>query len=209
MERIRIKIFLYFRLVVLALLMSCLAPGPGATSARPSGFAAKVAALGGELRIIIQKSRNVLTLYKGMTPVKSYWAAFGKGHRRGDKRQAGDKRTPEGDFYICSMNHSDRFYKFMGISYPGTRHAEAAMKRGLITYGQYLDIWRANGERRQPPWDTALGGAIGIHGRLLNAAISRVPNPANWTDGCIALNNTDVEEIFSVASLGTPVTILP
>jgi len=203
------NIFLYFRLVFLALLVSCLSPAPEAGTSRPSGLGAKIAGLAGELRIVIQKSRNVLTLYKGMTPVKSYWAAFGKGYHKGDKRRVGDKRTPEGDFYICTMNHSERFYKFMGLSYPDIRHAEDAMKRGLITYAQYLEIWRANGERRQPPWDTALGGAIGIHGRVLNSAISRVPNPANWTDGCIALNNADVDEIFSVASLGTPVTILP
>jgi murein L,D-transpeptidase YafK len=209
MERMWSNISLYVRLVVLALVMSCLSPGPEANTAKPSGIAAKAASLGGELRIIIQKSRNVLTLYKGMTPVKSYWAAFGKGHRKGDKRRAGDKRTPEGDFYICSMNHSERFYKFMGISYPGIRHAEDAMKQGHITYAQYLDVWWAIAERRQPPWDTALGGAIGIHGRMLDSAITQVPNPANWTDGCIALNNEDVDEIYSVASVGTPVTILP
>lgn len=202
-------IFLYIRLIAASLLVSCLSPAPEGSAVQLSGLAAKAASLGGELRIIIQKSRNVLTLYKGMVPVKSYWAAFGKHHRWGDKRRSGDKRTPEGDFFICSMNHSERFYKFMGISYPSVRHAEDGLKRGLITSDQYREIRRANGERRQPPWDTLLGGAIGIHGRVLKSAISRIPDPANWTDGCIALNNADVDELFSVVTLGTPVTILP
>jgi murein L,D-transpeptidase YafK len=144
-----------------------------------------------------------------MTPVKSYWAAFGKGHNKGDKRSKGDKKTPEGEFFICSMNHSKRFYKFMGISYPGVRHAEEGLRRGLITASEYRDIRQAIEESRQPPWETRLGGAIGIHGRTLDTAIKRVPNPPNWTDGCIALNNMDVDEVFSVASVGTPVTILP
>ncbi len=202
-------VFLYFRLILLAAIISCLSPAADNGESRPSGLKAEIASLSGELRIVIQKSRNVLTLYKGPVPVRSYWAALGTGYRRGDKLRVGDKRTPEGDFFICSMNHSERFYKFMGISYPGIRRAEEAMREGVITYAQYLDIWRANIERRQPPWDTALGGAIGIHGRILKSAISQVPNPANWTDGCIALNNQDVDELFSVASLGTPVTILP
>ena len=55
-----------------------------------------------------------------MTPVKTYPAVFGRGYSDGDKRMTGDLRTPEGDFYICTMNPSKRFYKFMGLSYPGT-----------------------------------------------------------------------------------------
>ena len=199
-------LLLYLRIIGVVLLMSCLSPGP---DARPAGLAAELAAISGELRIVIQKSRNVLTVYKGMTPVKSYWAAFGKGYRQGDKRRKGDKRTPEGHFYICSMNHSDRFYKFMGISYPGIAHAEEGMRRGDISYAEYLAIWNAIAGQQQPPWDTRLGGAIGIHGRTQREAITRVPDPANWTEGCIALNNPDVDELFSIASLGTPVTIIP
>lgn len=198
--------FLYLRIIGVVLLMSSLSPAP---EARPAGLAFELAALSGELHIVIQKSRNVLTVYKGITPVKSYWAAFGKGYRQGDKRRKGDKRTPEGHFYICSMNHSERFYKFMGISYPGIAHAEHAMNRGDISYAEYLAIWNAIAGRQQPPWDTNLGGAIGIHGRTFRKAIDRVPDPVNWTDGCIALDNKDVDELFSVASVGTAVSIIP
>lgn len=209
MEWMVTRFFLYSRFAVLLLLMGSLSPAPPAVSARPSDLAMKLAAHDGELRFVIQKSRNVLTVYKGTTPVRSYWAALGKGYDRGDKHRMGDKRTPEGHFYICSMNSSERFYKFMGISYPSYRHAEEGMRLGLITYEQYREIWNANVERRQPPWDTPLGGAIGIHGRIQNTAIQRIPKPVNWTDGCIALNNADVDELFSVAAIGTPVTIIP
>src|SRR5512134_2314465 len=170
-ERMGTKIFLYGRFAVLMFLMGSLSPAPPAVSARSSELAVKLASLSGELRIVIQKSRNVLTLYKGMTPVRSYWAALGKGYYQGDKNRSGDKRTPEGHFYICSMNNSERFYKFMGISYPSIQHAEKGMMQGLITYDQYREIWNAITELRQPPWDTALGGAIGIHGRIRDTAV--------------------------------------
>ncbi len=202
-------VLLYLRIFAAVLLVSCLSPSPCPPSNRPSGIAARLSAFDGELRIVVQKSKNVLTLYKGMTPVKSYWAVFGKGYNAGDKRERGDKRTPEGEFYICSLNHSERFYKFMGISYPGISQAKTGLQRGVITESEYREIERAIQERRQPPWDTELGGAVGIHGRLLDAAIKRTPNLLNWTDGCIALDNADVDEIFSVVSIGTPVTILP
>lgn len=71
-------------------------------------------------------------------------------------------------------------------------------------------IKKAIDERQQPPWDTELGGAVGIHGRMLDDPVfPQALSRQNWTDGCIALNNSDVDEIYSVVSLGTPVTILP
>jgi murein L,D-transpeptidase YafK len=169
-----------------------------------------VDALAGELRIVIWKSHYTLTLYKGDRPVKTYRAVFGKGFRDGDKQKMGDKRTPEGEFFICTMNHSKRFYKFMGLSYPGPGHAENGLRSGLISPEEYGAIRKANEERLQPPWDTRLGGAVGIHGRMLGPAVDSSQLTAmNWTDGCIALENSDVDEIYSVVSLGTPVTILP
>ncbi len=209
MEGVFGKFFFTVRLFVLLLFISCLSPGPDARQTPASVLYAKLASISGELRIVIQKSRYVLTIYKGMTPVKSYWAVFGKGYRGGDKLRRGDKRTPEGEFYICSLNHSERFYKFMGISYPGVRHAEYGFQNSMITASEYNDIINAIQERRQPPWDTRLGGAVGIHGRMLANAVRPVPHMVNWTDGCIALNNEDVDELYSVVGLGTPVHILP
>jgi murein L,D-transpeptidase YafK len=207
---IRRNMFFSVRLLGALLLLSCLSPAPDAPAGKPPTFATFVSDLPGQLRIVIWKSQYTLTLYKGDYPVKTYRAVFGKGYQDGDKQRTGDKRTPEGEFFICTMNHSKRFYKFMGLSYPGPDHAENGLRSGMISPEQYEAIRKANEERQQPPWDTALGGAVGIHGRMLGPAVDSSQLTAkNWTDGCIALENADVNEIFSVVSLGTPVTILP
>lgn len=200
------KIFFFLRLLLSLLVLSCVSPAPDQPAPNVSTFSTFLSSLPGDLRVVIWKSHYTLTLYKGAQPVKTYRAVFGKGYQNGDKEKVGDRRTPEGDFFICTMNHSKRFYKFMGLSYPGIKHAEAALKNGLITMKEYEQIRKANDERQPPPWDTKLGGAVGIHGRMIGSATG---SGTNWTDGCIALENTDVDEIYSVVSLGTPVTILP
>jgi len=210
MSRTRRNIFFLLRLFITVVLLSCLSPLPESPAAKPTTFAQRVSVLAGQLKLVIWKSHYTLTLYKGEAPVKTYRAVFGRGFRDGDKRKMGDKRTPEGDFYICTMNHSKRFYKFMGLSYPGLKHAETALQEQLITPAEYMMIKKALDDRQQPPWDTRLGGAVGIHGRMLDGTIPPQSFTAtNWTEGCIALDNEDVDEIYSVVSLGTPVTILP
>jgi murein L,D-transpeptidase YafK len=173
------------------------APAPGASSGA------------GQYRIVIRKSDYSLTLFRDGRAVKTFRAAFGEAYREGDKRSLGDKRTPEGDFYICTMHPSKRFYKFLGLSYPALKHAEYGLRSGMISEGEFRMIKKALEEGQQPPWGTRLGGAVGIHGRTVTAAGVPSPGPANWTYGCIALDNADLDEIFSVVSLGTPVTILP
>ena len=189
-------------------LVAVLSPLPDAPGTTTAAFLAMISSLRGDPSIVIWKSHYSLTLYKGDVPVKTYPAVFGKGLPDGDKEKAGDKRTPEGDFYICTMNHSKRFYKFMGLSYPGIKHADRGLRRGIISVREYSEIERANTEGRQPPWETKLGGAIGIHGRLQDDRIA-LTTRENWTDGCIALANADVDELFSILQLGTAVTILP
>ena len=210
MEGARRNIFFSLRLLAALLLLSCISPLPEAPAGKPATFASLLDAMAGQLRLVIWKSHYTVTLYKGETPVKTYRAVFGKGYQDGDKRMMGDKRTPEGEFYICTMNHSKRFYKFMGLSYPGLKHAEQGLQADMISHRQFYTIRKALDERQPPPWDTRLGGAVGIHGRMLeDAAVPRALFSPNWTDGCIALDNADIDEIYSVVSLGTPVTILP
>ncbi len=210
MERIPRNISFFLRLLASVLLVSCLSPAPEVPGEKPITFAGFVAGLPGTPSLVIWKSNYTLTLYKGSRPVKTYHAVFGKGFRDGDKQRAGDKRTPEGEFYVCTMNHSKRFYKFMGLSYPGVAQADRGLREKLISRREHDSIVQAIGERQQPPWDTRLGGAVGIHGRMFDgAAPADYYSVLNWTDGCIALDNADVDELFSVLSLGTPVTILP
>jgi len=201
-------IALTLRFVLAIILASVLSPLPDVPGTSTREFTSLLSRMEGATSLVIWKSQYSLTLFKGDSPVKTYWALFGKGYGDGDKERSGDKRTPEGNFYICSMNHSKRFYKFLGLSYPGLKHAERAVQQRLISPREYREIEDAQRELRQPTWDTRLGGAIGIHGRTFEDP-SVWAQRTNWTDGCIALSNNDIDEIFSVVSLGTPVTILP
>lgn len=210
MARIRKNICFALRLLAAFLLLICISPAPQAPVGKATTFASRLSSTPGRLKLVIWKSHYTVTLYKGETPVKTYRAVFGKGYQDGDKRMEGDRRTPEGEFYICTMNHSKRFYKFMGLSYPGLRHAEYGIQSRTISPVEYTMIKKAIEGRRQPPWETRLGGAVGLHGIMPDAEnAQRRYVGANWTDGCIALDNADVDEIYTVVSLGTPVTILP
>jgi murein L,D-transpeptidase YafK len=192
------------------LLLTCISPLPETPTRHTDAFETLLSSLDGKITLVIRKSRYSMILYKGEISIKTYQAVFGKGYGEGDKQRMGDRRTPEGDFYICTMNHSKRFYKFMGISYPGLQHAEYGLKSRMISPVEYTMIKKAIEERLSPPWETRLGGAVGIHGRTPGASDERRQSiDINWTDGCIALDNADVDEIYRVVSLGTPVTILP
>jgi len=209
MVRIRRNSYLALRLLAVFLLLSCISPAPEAPTGKRNSLVSLLSSIAGQSKLVIWKSRYTVTLYKGNTAVKTYRAVFGKGYRDGDKQMRGDRRTPEGDFYICTMNDSKRFYKFMGISYPGLKHAEAGLQSRMISPDEYAMIKKAIEGRLLPPWETRLGGAVGIHGRTLEAGNAQQYVIQNWTDGCIALDNADIDEIYTVVSLGTPVTILP
>ena len=196
------------RLFTAVILAAVLSPQPDAPGANAAAFASLLSSLRGPTVLMVWKSGYVVTLYKGSIPIKTYRAVFGKGYADGDKEQMGDRRTPEGDFYICSMNPSRRFHKFLGLSYPDLRHAESGLRKGIISVREYAEIRKAIGERRQPPWETKLGGAVGIHGRTIEDPAAQ-PERRNWTDGCIALANADVDELFGVVGIGTQVTIVP
>jgi len=118
----------------------------------------------------------------------------------GDKIRQGDRRTPEGDFYIFTKNDKSAFYLSLGISYPNAPHAERGLRDGLITKAQYNTIMQALDSHKTPPQNTKLGGDIYIHG---NGAGS------DWTWGCVALENPDVRELFQAIPVGTPVRIEP
>ncbi len=111
--------FFYPQVRVPLLLFCCLSPLSGTPTRKAETFATLVAALPGEPRLVIWKSQYTLTLYKGMVPVKTYPAVFGRGYSDGDKRKTGDKRTPEGDFYICTMNPQQAFLQVHGAQLSG------------------------------------------------------------------------------------------
>jgi hypothetical protein len=150
-------------------------------------------------RVLVKKARRELLLYSNHKLIRTYHIGLGLSPL-GDKVRAGDRRTPEGDFYIFTKNDKSAFYLSLGLSYPNIPHAERGLRDGLISRGQYETIIRAVKAGKAPPQNTRLGGDIYIHG---NGAQS------DWTWGCVALENDDIRELFTALSVGTPVTIEP
>lgn len=150
-------------------------------------------------RILVKKAERKLFLYSGSTLVRTYRIGLGLSPL-GDKVRQGDRRTPEGDFYIFTKNDQSAFYLSLGISYPNAAHAARGLRDGLITKSQYDTIMQALEAHKPPPQNTKLGGDIYIHG---NGAGS------DWTWGCVALENEDIRELFNAVAVGTPVTIKP
>ncbi|HEX5707918.1 MAG TPA: L,D-transpeptidase [Pyrinomonadaceae bacterium] len=150
-------------------------------------------------RIVVEKAARRLTLYAGDERLRVYRVGLGTSPV-GDKVRSGDRRTPEGEFFVCVKNERSAFYLSLGISYPDERAAERGLRDGLITRAQYRRIMNAARRKRTPPWDTALGGEIFIHGRGASS---------DWTWGCIALEDEDIKELFDAVPVGTPVRIEP
>src|SRR6267154_4409415 len=137
-------------------------------------------------KIVVKKGRRQLLLFSDGKLLRTYRIGLGSSPL-GDKVREGDRRTPEGDFYIFTKNDKSAFYLSLGVSYPNAAHAERGLRDGLITRAQYESIISALNAKQAPPQNTKLGGDIYIHG---NGASS------DWTWGCVALENDDVRELF-------------
>lgn len=156
--------------------------------------------------LVISKSSHSLTLFKEGQPIKKYTCVFGV-NPDGDKLQQGDNRTPEGTFFITDKeklgNHPYLGRTWLGLSYPDIRHAERAVRQNLISSDQYQAIVAANSSGYMPPQNTKLGGWIGIHGGREDLTKQTI----DWTEGCIAMLDSDLEELYSLISPGTKVII--
>lgn len=156
--------------------------------------------------VLIKKSTQTLSIIQNGKPTHRYRCAFGV-NPNGDKEQLGDNRTPEGHFYVTDKsmldNHPYLGKKWLGISYPDVPHAEKGLKQSLIDSYQYQSIVRANERGSMPPQNTALGGWIGIHG----GRDELTQNGVNWTEGCIALQEKDLDELYSLIDTGTEIII--
>ncbi|MGI8813268.1 MAG: L,D-transpeptidase family protein [Pyrinomonadaceae bacterium] len=150
-------------------------------------------------RIVITKSRRRLDVFDGQTLVRSFIVVVGS-TPCGDKEAEGDGRTPEGEFYICTKNPESKFHLSLGISYPNIAAAERGLITALITSEEYDQIVSAINEKRAPLQKTALGGEIYIHGGGLEG---------DWTEGCIALENSAIEELFAAVTVGAAILITP
>jgi hypothetical protein len=150
-------------------------------------------------RIVICKSRRRAELYSGDKLVKSYRVVLGESAQR-RKTRIGDGRTPEGQYRICACLYRSTFHIFLGLNYPSASDGKKALNQHLITKKDFQRIAKSEHKRRKPPWDTPIGGAIGLHGGGTDS---------DWPDGCIALNNADIEELCLAVQYWTPVEIRP
>lgn len=148
-------------------------------------------------RVVVRKADRRLLLYSGQTLLKVYQIGLG-GAPAGDKVRQGDQRTPTGDFTVVTRNDRSQYHLFLGLSYPTAEDADRGLAEGLITEAQARSIREAEAAGRRPDWDTALGGAIGIHGK---------GSGSDWTLGCVALEDADVDELWAVLPHGSPVRI--
>lgn len=149
--------------------------------------------------VVVEKGRRALTVYSDGHAVKVYRIALGR-EPAGDKEVEGDGKTPEGEFYVCLKNPASQFHRALGLSYPAEDDAERGLAAGLISSREHRQILEALRRFAQPPWRTALGGEIMVHGG---------GTASDWTEGCIALDDAEAEELFDALPLGTPVTIEP
>jgi len=137
-------------------------------------------------RIVIVKSRREMTLMAAGKPLKTCKVALGA-EPVGAKERQGDHKTPEGVYAIDSKVEHSRFHRALHISYPNQADRDRARKLGVSP-----------------------GGAVEIHGLEDKFAwLGALHRQTDWTDGCVAVTNEEIDEIWPMVSVGTPVEIRP
>jgi murein L,D-transpeptidase YafK len=167
---------------------------------QPDEFAANQTPLSLPLvqpRVVIGKSKRRLKLYSADKLVRTYRVALGLSPVE-DKIRQGDRKTPEGTFYVFTKNDKSAYFLSLGLSYPNSEDAERGLRDGLIRRKQYDRILTALRKKTAPPQNTALGGDIYIHGN---------GSQSDWTWGCVALDDKDMRELFDAVPVGTEVVI--
>jgi murein L,D-transpeptidase YafK len=137
-------------------------------------------------KVVINKSKRELLLFKGGTVIRTYRVALGR-NPIGPKLRQGDGKTPEGSYAIVGRNPSSAYHKSLQISYPGSADRERARRQHAAPGGDIMIHGLPNGQ-----------GWIGAAHRLYD-----------WTEGCIAVTNDEIEEIWRLVADGTPVQINP
>ena len=133
----------------------------------------------------VDKSERKMVLLAEGKAVREYTVALG-GNPRGHKQQEGDERTPEGIYTLDYKKEDSTFYRSMHISYPNQIDTDNATKRG-VSPGGFIMV---HGQRNKLGWLAALTQYF------------------NWTDGCIALTNAEMDDFMSLVAVGTSIEIV-
>ncbi|HEY3698985.1 MAG TPA: L,D-transpeptidase family protein [Spongiibacteraceae bacterium] len=137
--------------------------------------------------VLVKKSEKTLYLLREGRVLKQYKIMLGP-KPKGPKLQEGDERTPEGYYTLDWKNPNSSFYKSIRVSYPNVNDSARAQK-----------------------YNVDPGNAIMLHGmkNSWNEKTARQALKFNWTDGCIAVKNSDMDEIWEAVDIGTPIEITP
>lgn len=155
----------------------------------------------------ISKTNQTLYVYRGAhlldrIPTDLGYNFFADKERRGNNGDPDHWRTPEGEFFVASKNAGSQFYKAFVLNYPNAEDAARGLEDGLITQEQYDAIVHAERRFGMPPMNTELGGWIEIHG-------DGTGKRQNWTQGCVAIQNIQMDRLWDLVDVGTPVLITP
>jgi murein L,D-transpeptidase YafK len=157
------------------------------------------------VRVVVDTGAGTLRVFDGQRLLASYDdISIGRFGVTSDKRR-GDNKTPLGHFRVGWITRRTHYYRFLGLTYPSLEIASRAFAKGLISKEEWLEIRRAEKSGEVPPQHTPLGGMIGIHG--IGDGDPEVHRRYNWTNGCVALTNEEVERLLSWVSVGTPIEI--
>ena len=151
------------------------------------------------MQIVIHKRERTLALTDRENTVLTCRVALGR-ESDGAKRAEGDGRTPEGLYFICLVKEQGKYGRSLGLSYPGPQDAQTAFSEGRIDRRTLDNVLLAHAQRRRPPWGSPLGGEIYIH---------EGGSARDWTQGCIALDEQDMDALFAHHKQVTEVLILP
>jgi len=136
--------------------------------------------------VLVNKTEKKMYLMSNGRRIKEYSVVFG-GTPAGHKQQEGDQRTPEGKYLLDSRKSDSSYHKAIHISYPNKEDKKRAEKNGVSP-----------------------GGQIMIHGQKNGFGwMNEVMQKFNWTNGCIAVTNAEMDEIWKRVKIGTPIEILP
>ncbi len=158
-----------------------------------------------EIWVLIDTADETLTVKRGTETVFEISdIAIGR-NGAGHKQKQGDDVTPKGHYRIAWFNDQSPYHRFFGLNYPSQLDAVNAYKQGLIDHETMESIVKAHDEGRIPPQKTPLGGRIGIHG--LGGGDEKIHRSFNWTHGCIATTNAEIDRLRQWLKINTEVLI--
>ncbi len=155
-------------------------------------------------RIVVRRAERELVATCAGGGERRIAVALARG--TGPKRQSGDQSLPEGDYQIAGPVRPSRFHRFLPIDYPTPADADRALAEGRLSLEDREAIVRAHEQGRLPPQETALGGHLGFHGE---GERWRGDLDLDWTEGCVAMSDSEIEWLGDRAPPGTPVRIEP